>query len=140
MNISSFLSQVNDPAISADERDRRKQSAAAKLKQLQDRKAEIDQYDRTADATLSDKRQQMRDKVLVDIRLAVSNEAKAGGYFLVLDSAAETANSTAMVVYHDSENDLTDNILKQLNAGAPIDTTAPAVTTPGPSLIGTNSL
>jgi outer membrane protein len=132
-----LLAQENDQAISDDERDRRKQSAADKLKQLEDRKTAIDQYERQAQATLSDQRQRMRDSVLKEIQTAVSAKAQAEGYFLVFDTAAETVNNTAMVVYHGSENDLTDEILKQLNAGAPIDTTAPAVTIPTPSFMGT---
>ena len=40
------------------------------------------------------------------------------------------------IVYTNGDNDLTDAVLSQLNAGAPIDVTKPAVSTP-PSL--TNS-
>lgn len=134
-----LLAQENDPVISDDERDRRKQSAADKLKQLQDRKTAIDQYERQAQATLQDQLQRMRDKVLVDIRAAVNDKAKAGGYTLVLDSAAQGISSTDIMLYHSSENDLTDDVLKQLNAGAPIDTATPAVTVPSPLLFGTNS-
>jgi outer membrane protein len=133
------LAQANDQAISDDERDRRKQSAADKYKQLQDRKTAIDQYERQAQATLSEQLQRMREKVLVDIQAAVSDKAKAGGYSVVLDTAAQSVTSTAIVVYHSGENDLTDDVLKQLNAGAPIDTTAPAMTMPAPSMMATNS-
>jgi len=135
-----LLAQVNDPAISAEERDRRKQSVTNQLKQLEDMKTQIDQFERTAQSTLSDQRQRMRDKVLVEIQTRVSDAAKAHGYSLVLDTAAESINSTPTIIYHNSENDLTDEVLKQLNLNAPIDTTAPAVTTPVPSLIGTNGL
>jgi outer membrane protein len=135
-----LLAQANDQAISADERDRRKQSANDKLKQLQDRKTTIDQYERSAQSTLSEQLQRMRDKVLVDIQAAVSDRAKAGGYSIVLDSAAQSTAATAIMVYHGSENDLTDEVLKQLNAGAPIDTSAPAVTIPVPLLMNTNNL
>jgi len=134
-----LLGQENDPVISSDERDRRKQDAADKLKQLQDRKTAIDQYERQAQATLSDQLQWMRDKVLVDIRAAVSDKAKIGGYTLVIDVSAQGITSTDVFLYHASENDLTDDVLKQLNAGAPIDTTTPAITMPSPSLLGTNS-
>ena len=72
--------QANDPAISAEERDRRKQAAADKLKQLQTSKAAIEQYERQAQSTLSEQRQRMRDKILVEIKAAVSVKAKAGGY------------------------------------------------------------
>jgi outer membrane protein len=132
-----LLGQANDQAISADERDRRKQSAADKLKQLEDRRTAIDQYERQAQATLNDQRQRMRDKILVDVQAAVNSMAKAGGYTLVIDTAAESANATPTVVYHADENDLTDALLKQLNAGAPIDmstNSVPALSAP-PSLL-----
>ena len=135
-----LLQQANDQAISDDERDRRKQSAADKLKQLQDRKTAIDQYERQAQATLTEQLQRMRDKVLVDIQAAVNDKAKAGGYSLVLDTSANGVTQTAVVLYHSSDVDLTDDVLKQLNAGAPIDTTAPtATTTPAPSLMDNNT-
>ena len=137
-----LLAQTGDQAISDDERDRRKQAAADQLKELQDRKTAIDQYERQAQATLSDQLQRMRDKVLVDIQAAVTARAKAGGYSIVLDTAAQSITSTAVVVYHDGEDDLTDDVLKQLNAGAPIDTidtSAPAATTPTTSFMNTNS-
>lgn len=134
-----LLAQQNDQAISADERDRRKQSAADKLKQLQDRKTAIDQYERQAQATLSDQLQRMRDKVLVDIQAHVNTAAKAGGYSLVIDASAQSITQTPIVLFKGGESDLTDDVLKQLNEGAPVDTTAPAVTMPSPSFMGTNS-
>lgn len=134
-----LVAQANDQAISADERARRQQAAADKLKQLQDRKAQIDSYENTANANLHDQLQRARDKVLVDIQEHVSAAAKAGGYSLVLDTDAKSATTTDIVLYHDAENDLTDTVLKQLNAGSPIDTTVPAATTPVPSLLDTNS-
>jgi len=136
-----LLAQANDQAISADERDRRKQAAADKLKKLQDSRASIDQYERQAQATLNDQRQRMREKILDDIQSHITAAAKAGGYSLVIDTAAETVNATPMVVYHTDENDLTDGVLKQLNAGAPIDMTTPSSASAGspvPSLLNTN--
>ena len=81
----------------------------------------------------------MRDNILVEIKAAVTVKAKAAGYSLVIDAAAETANATTAVVYSSGENDLTDAVLKQLNAGAPIDLTKPVASTAVPSLVGTNS-
>jgi Skp family chaperone for outer membrane proteins len=134
-----LLEQANDQALSADQRDKRKQAAADKLKQLQDSKAAIDQFERQAQITLSDQIQRMRESVLGEIKAAVSGKAKAAGYSLVIDAAAETANATTAVVYSSGENDLTDLVLKQLNAGAPIDLTKPVASNSVPSLVGTNS-
>jgi outer membrane protein len=132
-----LLLQANDQALSADERDRRKQAADDKLKQLQASKAAIDQYERQAQTTLGEQRQRMRENILVEIKAAVATKAKSGDYSLVFDAAAETVNGTTTIVYTSGDNDLTDAVLSQLNAGAPIDVTKPAETTSAPSL--TNS-
>ena len=81
----------------------------------------------------------MRANVLTDIQAAVSTKAKASGYTLVIDTAAETVNGTTTVIYSSGADDLTDTILGQLNVGAPIDVTNPASTMmSAPSLMGTN--
>ncbi len=128
----ALLEQSSDQALSADERDRRKQAAADKLKELQTDKAAIDQYERQAQTTLGEQRQRMREKILVEIKDAVTTKAKAGGYTLVFDTAAETVNGTMAIVYTSGNNDLTDAVLAQLNAGAPIDTTGPETPPPPP--------
>jgi Skp family chaperone for outer membrane proteins len=133
-----LLEQANDQAISADQRDKRKQAAADKLKQLQDSKTTIDQFERQSQITLSEQGQRMRENILSEIKVAVSGKAKAAGYLLVIDAEPDTANVTAAVVYSSGENDLTDEILKQLNASAPIDLSKPVVSTAVPLLGGTN--
>jgi outer membrane protein len=134
-----LLDQADDQAISADERNKRKQAAESQLKLVEDSRAAIDQFERQAQATLTEQRSRMRDNVLTDIRTAVSAKAKAGGYTLVIDTAAETVNGTTTIIYSSGEDDLTDAILGQLNVGAPIDVTSPASTMmSAPSLMDTN--
>jgi outer membrane protein len=134
-----LLEQANNQAISNDQRDKLKLAAADKLKQLQDTKTALDQFDRQAKVTLSEQQQRMRDSLLSEIKAAVSIKAKAAGYSLVIDAAAESLNATTAVVYTSGENDLTDMVLKQLNEGAPIDLTKPVASNSVPSLVGTNS-
>jgi outer membrane protein len=128
----ALLQQANDQALSADERDRRKQSADDKLKQLQSSKAAIDQFERQAQTTLGEQRQRMRDNILVEIKAAVAAKAKAADDTLVFDTAAETVNGTMAIIYSAGDNDLTDAVLSQINAGAPIDLTKPDTTSPPP--------
>jgi len=143
-----LLAKANDQAIAADERDRLKQTAADKLKQLQDRQAAIDQFERTAQARMAEQSQHMVEKIRADIMAHVSAAAKAGGYTMVLNTAAEGINLgsarisvPSSVIYSIGDIDLTDDVLKQLNAGAPIDMT-PAnsgpVVSPVPPLLNTN--
>mgnify|MGYP003350012886 CR=1 FL=1 len=66
----------------------------------------------------------MRDSVLRDIRGVVEEKAKSAGYQAVLDTAALSLNQTPMVVYTSlagSGDDLSDSVLKALNANAPAD-------------------
>ena len=66
----------------------------------------------------------MRDSVLRDIRGVVEEKAKSAGYQTVLDTAALSLNQTPVVVYTSlvgSADDLSDSVLKALNANAPAD-------------------
>src|SRR5207237_9767865 len=104
-----------------------------------DADAALKQFDPQANVTLGEKRQRMRDNVLIEIKAAVAVKAKAAGCALVIDSAAVTPNNTQVLVYNSGDNDLTDVILAQLNAGAPIDVTKPATMTLAPPSLSTTN-
>ena len=134
-----LLDTANDQAISADERDKRKQAAADKYTEIQNSQATIVQFERQAQATLAEQTQRMRTDIIGEITTAVSAKAKAAGYTMVLDLAGQSINQTMVVLYTDGQNDLTAAVLAQLNAGAPIDLTAPATNSVVPPLtISTN--
>ena len=116
-----LLDQSNDQAISTDEREKRKQAAASKAKEINSSKVALEQFQRQAEAQLADQSQRMSGNLVTEIQKAVADKAKAGGYTLVLNSA-----TTEVVVYSDPQSDITDAVLTQLNAGAPIDLTKPA--------------
>jgi Skp family chaperone for outer membrane proteins len=116
-----LLDESNDQAISSDERDKRKQAAADKAKEINNTKVALEQFQRQAEAQLSDQSQRMSGNLVTEIQKAVADKAKAGGYNLVLNAA-----TTEVVVYSDSQDDITDAVLAELNAGAPIDVTKPA--------------
>jgi Skp family chaperone for outer membrane proteins len=133
-----LLESASDPAVSDQERQKRKANADDMLKQLQDNKTAIDQYERQAQMTLADQKQRMRDKILDEIKLVVADKAKAGGYTLVMDTAAQTVNGTPSIVFATGEGDLTADVLKQLNAAAPPD--LPVTSEPAPIFMSTNAV
>ena len=134
-----MLDAANDQAISADERDKRKQAAAKKYNEIQNSQATIVQFERQAQATLAQQTQRMRNDIIKEITAVVTTKAKAAGYNMVLDVAGQSLNQTPIVLYTDGQNDLTAAVLAQLNAGAPIDLTAPATNSVVPPLtISTN--
>ena len=118
----TLLTEANNQTLSLDERDRRKKSAEDKLKQIKDSEDAITQYERQARTTLDEQKKRMRDSILEEIRTTINGKAKAAGYALVFDTVAESANNTPVVLYSNNENDITETVLYQLNAGAPADT------------------
>jgi outer membrane protein len=101
-----ILDQSNDQAISADARDRLKQSAADKAQQINDSKAAFDKFQREVEASLADKSQRMTANLISEIQKAVSDKAKLGGYSVVVNSA-----SNESVIYVASETDISDSVL-----------------------------
>jgi outer membrane protein len=117
----ALLDQANDQAISSDARDKLKQSAADKAQEIESSKVEFEKFQRQVEATVADKSQRMSENLIGEIQKAVSDKAKLGGYTVVVNSANPEA-----VVYVSAETDITASVLAQLNAGAPIDVSAPA--------------
>jgi len=117
----SLLSSANDQAVSTEERDKRKSAAEEKLRRMKEMEETITQYQRQASTTIGEQSQRMRSNILKEIRDVVNAKAKAAGYFLVIDSAAESINSTPVFLYSNNENDITDAVLQQLNSTAPAD-------------------
>jgi outer membrane protein len=128
-----LLDKSNDQAVSSEERSNSKQAADKKLAELKELEQTVAQFQRSSKAKLTEKQRRKRDAILQEIRDAVNLKAKTSGYTLVLDVAAATINDTPVVMYNNGENDLTEQILTQLNASAPplsksTDEKAPAAT------------
>jgi Skp family chaperone for outer membrane proteins len=121
LDYKQLLDQSNDQAISADERDKRKQAAASKVREINSSKVALEQFQRQAEAQLADQSQRMSGNLLTEIQKAVADKAKAGGYTLVLNAAAPE-----VVVYMDSQADITDAVIAQLKLSEPIDFSKPA--------------
>jgi outer membrane protein len=131
-----MLDQANDPAISADEREKRKAAAADEARDLNSRQVNFESYQRTAQSQLADKSPRMIGNLVTEIQKYVSDTAKAGGYAVVLDSSAASANLTPNVLYADPSVDITADVLARENSGAPVDFSKPAT---GLSGISTNA-
>lgn len=119
------LEGASDQAVSADEREKRKKTAESKLLDIKKLEGDIGQFDRQARSTLIEEERKVRDRILAEIREVINAKAKAAGYAMVVDSAAETINKTPVVMYTNGENDLTTAVLAQLNANAPTASVSP---------------
>jgi len=127
----TLVEAANDQTLSAAEREKNRAAAQAKAKDIGDSKDSLERIQRQAEAQLADQSQRMSANLLQDLQKAISDQAKAKGFNLVLNTRTET------VAYAGTENDITADVLKQLNAGAPIDVTQPASIATGTA--GTNA-
>lgn len=114
-----LIDSSNDQAVSADERDKRKKSAESKLMELQEIEKSVKQFEQQARTSIGEMEKRMRDKIVGEIREVVNARAKAGAYTLVLDLAAVTPYQTPIILYTSGENDLTEAVIKEINANAP---------------------
>jgi outer membrane protein len=117
-----MMDSVNDPAVSAEEKDKRQRAAEDKLKDVKDQQDNIVQFERGSSTTLEEQRHRMRDNIIGEIRTTITALAKTDGYTMVIDSDATTINQTPVLLYSSpGTNDITDAIIKQINIGAPVD-------------------
>lgn len=114
-----LVESSNDAAISEDERDRRKKLAETKIMEIQEIEKQVKQFQGSARDTIGALEKRMRDDIVREIREIVNNKARAGNFTMVLDTAAQTVYQTPFILYHTTENDLTDAVIRDLNANAP---------------------
>lgn len=126
-----LLTAANDQVVSAEEREKRKKSSDAKLKEIKDLEETIAQFERQARTTLDELRLRLRNNLLAEMRKAINSQAKSADYALVIDTTAESAKNTPVVLYSNNANDLTESVLKMLNP--PDAPTEPAKTSPKPA-------
>lgn len=113
------LDDANNQAVSAEEREKRKKTAEGKLLEIRELEQVMEQFKRTATGQLNEQKRQAHEKIMKEIRGAVSLKAREAGYNLVLDTTAEGVGQTPIVVYHNGADDLTAVVLKELNSTAP---------------------
>jgi outer membrane protein len=118
---TKLKADMDDPMISETERAARKAKADAKQDEVKSYQSELQTFQQEATDTLSLHQQRMMDHLMEDIQTAINAKAKAAGFSLVIDTSARVANgaNTAVVLYSNGENDITQEIIRQLNAAAP---------------------
>jgi len=109
---------ANDTAVSAEERDKRKKAADAKLLELKEIEQSLSQLERTATSNLDSQRRRLFLNIDRRLREVISAKAKAGNYTLVLNTAALSANAGPVFLHVAGLDDLTEAVIAELNADA----------------------
>ena len=113
------LDKANDQAISADERDKSKKNAQDILLTMQNLDDNIRQYDTHSQTRLAEQRRTRIESIVTEIRSVLNGLAQSRHYTIILDKSGETSPGVPLVLFTNGENDLTDDLVKELNAAAP---------------------
>ena len=121
----SLQQGMTDQALSEAEREKRKSEAQKKYTEIRQIETDLAQFDRTSRNTLGEQQRRMRDRILDQIKEVVAGKAKAKGLSLVLDTAADSANQTPILLFNTGENDITDEVLTELNSRSTLELPVP---------------
>jgi Skp family chaperone for outer membrane proteins len=113
------VGNANDMAISAEERTKYKKSADDIALDLQIQEETITNFVYRTETKRRDDMVQHVHDLTTEILDVMKAMAKKQGYTLVLDRTAETVTGNPLVLYTSGENDLTEAVIKELNATAP---------------------
>ena len=117
--LGNMIKAMQDPRLAAAERSNRQQQVQIKQKELQQMQDAIQGFrERTRKDLELDMRKE-REQIMEEIQQIVSTEAKKRKLNLVLDEAARSAAIAPIVIFTDGENDLTEEVLRQLNLSDP---------------------
>ncbi|PYL00069.1 MAG: hypothetical protein DME19_06345 [Verrucomicrobia bacterium] len=116
-----LMDSANDQAVSGDEKDKRKSAAEKKLLEIKEIEQTANLYQRNSEENLGLQVHRHQGKILQNIRDLIEAKAKAEGYAMVIDVTAQSFNElhSPVVLYSSGQNDITEDILSNLNAGAP---------------------
>ena len=104
-------------ALSAAERENKRQKAQQLYESLKLKEQEMNSYKESRKTQISDMYTKLRDEVVEEIRKAVHNKAVIEGYTIVLDQSGGSLDDIGFVIYAQPGLDITDAIIQDLNRG-----------------------
>ncbi len=103
-------------ALADDVRKQAESSAKEKAQAVQAQRTSLRNYAADRRQKMQEFELQKRKEIISDITAEIKRRAAAGKYDLVLDIGGKTTNDIPAVVYHRPEHDMTQQVIKQLNA------------------------
>ena len=108
---------AEDPALSANEKERRNTESEEKLQQIRQLENDIRSHKRSGEVRLTEQQVRHKNNLITDIKDTIKVKARSEGFSLVLNTAAVDINQAPIVLFTDGSNDITDDILSTLNQG-----------------------
>lgn len=116
---NNLRERINNPALTDEFRNKAKLEAQEKLKVIQDKEREIQQYQMNTERSLQQRQRTHRDLMLDEIKKIVLIMAEKRGATLVFDTAGTSALGIPNVLYANPAWDISDAVLSKINEDKP---------------------
>lgn len=117
--LNKLREDVERPEYTAEVKEQKRKAVQEKLAELQKRQTAMDEFVRSRQQMLQEQQQRMRSNIVKEINDVIAKEARTLNYIMVFDKSGLTANGVAPVVFSQDSLEVTEDILKILNRGAP---------------------
>lgn len=120
---------MDNIALSESERNECRKNAEQKARQIAEKEADIELYMNQRNTEMRKSVQAKREIIIADIKKEIQRRATAEGYDFVLDISGKTASEQPVVLLFPKLDDLTTQVIKELNRTRTSPATSPKHTT-----------
>lgn len=107
-------------------RDEKTKALQTKVQDLQNTERKIQEFKVTRAKQLEDQMGRMRKNIVEDITKVINTIGARDKYNMIIDKSAVSMTGTPNAPYVDGVSDISDEIIKTMNAGAPASSAAPS--------------
>lgn len=115
--VEVLRTDARDDTLSEEVRENKRNQLEEKLVELQKRDQEIIDYAKLRQQQLEQQNSRMSRKLFDEINAVINDYAKEKGYTAVIDRSAQSRSGTQAILYVDSNEDITADLLAVLNEG-----------------------
>ena len=123
--IDALKKQESDPSVADAKKQAIFSERQAKQQQFDGLRKELEEFLQRKQRALTEQMQLRMKSILEEIRAKVQKHAEAEGYDYVLDKTGTSASQVPILLYTKDATDITEVLLKTINAGAPAPVEAP---------------
>lgn len=116
---NNLRERINNPALTDEFRNKAKLEAQEKLKVIQEKEREIQQYQLNTERSLQQRQRTHRDLMLDEIKKVTLAIAVSQNASLVFDTSGSSTLGIPNVLYAKPSWDITDDVLAKINEDAP---------------------
>lgn len=113
--------EADSPALSEEVRQQKLRLSEERLEQLRIHKGRYDEFLRKSDSLVREQMQTAHERILKELSEELQKLAKEENFDLVLDRSSDKLLGLPPVLFSKDQFDITDALLKRLNAKAPTD-------------------